>query len=262
MGRGRSGLAGGGGGKAAASPKANTPSGISYDQFMKMSDAQKMQTINNILADPNIKVPAYLDNSDTSKFMWAMGMNNKPNVVSDDQLSKMPGKDLYRTVYDTQNPPPSGTDILDQIRTGDFTQMSGSGGSAHGRALYFARDDFAGSASYGVRGNNPVMARAKINSNANIVKESDLRRRMVADGFSTNSSSSYNDDIALYALSHGIDGWYSGTYTMMVNRGALTISNKTKRAGAYQKTAAGRIKTKNRKPVLNIWTTWDQAADL
>ena len=229
---------------------------------MKMSDAQKMQTINNILADPNIKVPAYLDGSDTSKFMWAMGMNNKPNVVSDDQLSRMPGKDLYRTVYDTPNPPPSGTDILDQIRNGDFTQMSGSGGSAHGRAIYFARDDFGGSASYGARGDNPVMMRARINSNANIVKESDLRRRMVADGFSTNSSSSYRDDIALYALSHGIDGWYSGTYTMMVNRGALTISNKTKRAGRYQRTATGRIRKRNGKPVLNPWGSWDTADDL
>ena len=259
MGRGSSGLgkkSGGGGAPA----KVNTPSGIDYNQFMAMSEAQRWSTMDSIIMNPNIVVPGHLDDSDTTKVIYALGMDNKPTVVSDDALDRMAGKDLYRTVYDTPNPPPSGSDILDQVRTGDYTQMSGSGGSAHGRAIYFARDDFSESARYGTRGNNPVMMRAKINPNAKIVSESELNQQMRQKGFSSKASS-IRDDIALYAISQGIDGWYSGNYTMMVNRGALTASSKTKHAGTYRTTATGRVSKRNGKPVLNPWGTWDSAPD-
>ena len=137
MGRGRSGAGkSGGGGGNASTPKAKTPSGVDYNSFMKMSDSQKYSTIDNILNDKNIQVPNYLDGSDTSKVMYALGMTNKPQVVSDSQLDSMPGKDLYRTVYEEGSmPPPSSADILDQIRTGDLTRLSGSGGSVHGRRV-------------------------------------------------------------------------------------------------------------------------------
>ena len=79
MGRGSSGLKSSG----VASQKANTPSGVSYSQFMQMSDDQKYQTIDTILNDSNIQVPSYLDSSRTSKVVYALGMDNKPTVVSD-----------------------------------------------------------------------------------------------------------------------------------------------------------------------------------
>ena len=246
MGRGRSGLGGGGGG---GNVRPSTPAGIDYQQFMAMSEQERFQTIDDIITNPNIQVPAYLDGSDTSKVMYALGMNNKPTVVSDDQFDKLPGKDLYRTVYDSPNPPPYSADILDQIRTGDYTQLSGSGGSAHGRALYFARDDFSESAYYGMRGSNAKVMRAKINPNAKIVSERTLRSQMAAKGFSSKTRSAA-DDYALYALSQGIDGWHSGNYTMMVNRGVLTASSKNKS-----------IRPADKKSVRAVATSWATADD-
>lgn len=229
MGRGSSGSGGGGG--AQGSP-ANTPSGVSYDDFMKMPESQRIATMENIISNPAIQVPNYLDNSDTSKVLYALGMNNKPTVVSDAQLDAMQGRELFRTVYESSSmPPPSSDAILDQIRNGDYTQMSGSGGSAHGRALYFATD-FYGSAVYGHGKKNALISRSKINSNAKIVSQSTLTAQMQQKGFHVNGTL-HTDQRALYAISQGIDGWYSSSYTMIINRGALTMSstNKSIRSG-------------------------------
>lgn len=248
MGRGSSGLRGGGGGGGA---KANTPSGIDYQQFMAMSDDQKFQTAQNIINDPNIVVPDYLDKSDTSKVIYALGMDNKPTVVSESQFDNVAGREIYRTVYEKGSmPPPTSADVLDQVRNGDYTQMSGSGGSAHGRALYFATD-FTDSTDYGSGERNAMVTRAKINSGANIVKESTIRTMMQNDkNYSNRSSWIDKDSIAIYALSNGIDGWYSGTYTMMVNRGALTISDQNRRIGKRNTSAA----------VRNTAASWNEAA--
>lgn len=229
MGRGSSGLNGGGGG-GAAQPKANTPSGVSYQQFMAMSDDQKNQVVQDIINDTNITVPNYLDDSETTKVLYALGMNNKPTVVAESQFNSVPGREIYRTVYETGSmPPPTSADIIDQIRTGDYTQMSGKGGSAHGRAIYFATD-FTDSAYYGTYNRNAMVTRAKINPNANIVSERVIKGMMQNDKhYQHRTSLGDKDGIALYALSHGIDGWYSGTYTMMVNRGVLTFSDQNRR---------------------------------
>lgn len=236
MGRGSSGSSGGGGGGGGA--KVNTPSGITYDQFMQMTDDQKYDTMNAILNDASIQVPDYLDGSDTTKFIYAIGMDSKPDVVTDAQLDSMTGREIFRTVYESGvMPPPSTGDVLDQIKTGDYTQMSGKGGSAHGRALYFATN-FYDSASYGYGERNAQIIRGKLKSTANIRGESSLRNQIVSDTLwqSKRVASSYSsraDNMALYAIAHGIDGWYSGSYTMMVNRGAITFSsqNKTIRSG-------------------------------
>ena len=235
----RGGRRGSGGGNATVPntpAKANTPSGVSYAQFMQMPDSQKYDTINNIINDRNIQVPSYLDNSETSKVLYGLGMNNKPAVVSDAQLDTMQGRELFRTVYERGTmPPPASGDVIDQIRTGDYTQMSGAGGSAHGRAIYFATS-FNDSKSYGTHENNPRIMRAKINPTANVRSQTSLVNQMSNDatwnaskvGSRGNHPYANKDNIALYALSHGVDAWYSGSYTMVVNRGALTASDQTR----------------------------------
>lgn len=223
MGRGSSKAGGGGGGK--------TPSGVTYQQFMQMTDDQKYDTINSILGNQNIQVPNTLDDSDTTKVIYALGMAQKPTVVSDSQLDTLPGKEIYRTVYESGSMPPPTTDaVLDEIRNRDYTHMSGRGGSAHGRTIYFATD-FNDSTTYGVGERNPMVMRAKINPGAKILRESNLTSQMQNDtNFSSRvkNLSSSRDSKALWALSHGIDGWYSGSYTMIVNRGALTASSQNK----------------------------------
>ena len=222
MGRGSS-KAGGGGGK--------TPSGVTYDQFMKMSDDEKYDTIAGILGNQNINVPTYLDSSDTTKVLYALGANQKTTVVSDQQLDSMQGMEIFRTVYEGASmPPPSSDAILDQIRNDDFTCMSDKGGSVHGRALYFATD-YTSSASYGHYEKNAMVMRAKINSNAKILRETNLANQMRNDTSfmgKMNGKLNNSDMKSLWALSHGIDGWYSGNYTMIVNRGALTASSQNK----------------------------------
>ena len=224
MGRGSSGLKGSSKGGGAPS----TPSGVNMAQFQAMTPQQKIQTINNILADTNIQVPPYLDGSDTSKVLWALGMDNKPNVVSDSALDSMQGIEIFRTVYDTSSPPPYAQDIWDQIRTGDYTQLSGKGGSAHGRALYFATN-FGDSAVYGQGEVNPLISRSKINPSAKIMTERKLQSLISSDPLSSSiNARNWADRQALYALHLGLDGWSSGTYTMIINRGILSMSDTNK----------------------------------
>ena len=212
-----------------------TPSGITQQQLLAMPEDQRYDTVMSILNNDNIKVPDYLDDSVTNKLMYALGMNGKPTVVDDATLDSMQGKEIFRTVYESGvMPPPSSGDVLTQIREGDYTQMSGRGGSLHGRAIYFATDYFS-SASYGHYEQNSQVMRAKINSNARIMSESKLQNLVMSDSsfrtrvnLSKFGSSGSDDHVSLWAISHGLDGWYSGNYTMMVNRGALTASSKSK----------------------------------
>ena len=252
MGRGSSKAGGGGGGGGISIPitpqiqpqpqpqptqpaQATTASGVTYDQFMQMNEDQRYQTINNIIADQNIVVPSYLDSSQTSKVIYALGMNNKPTVVSESQLDAMQGREIYRTVYDPNVPKMTTADVLDQVRNGEYTQMSGQYSSAHSRALYFATK-FTDSTVYGHGYHDPMVMRAKINPNANIRSERSLYNQMSSDStWATRTNGkgiNYKDELSLYAIAHGVDGWYSNTYTMLVNRGAITASSQNRRIGA------------------------------
>ncbi len=207
--------------KSSATPS----SGVTYDQFLKMSSDEQVDLIEKIIDDDNIKVPDYLDNSQTSKVMYALGMNNKPEMVSDKELNKLKGRAIYRTVNNSKNI--SAKDIIDQIKTGDYTQLSDV--SAYGRALYFA-NSFTNSASYGYP-NQSVMMRAKIKPNAKIENEGNMWALIAKDKAFKNITKIKNDDkIALYAISKGIDGWYdSGSgYMMIINRGSLVTSPQNK----------------------------------
>jgi len=228
--------AGGNSSSGTAANSATTPSGITYTQFMAMSDSEKFQTMDDIISNPNIQVPDYLDDSVTSKVMYGLGMNGKPRVVSDSELDNIDGTELFRTVYEKGTiPPPSSDGILDQIRNGDYTQMSGSGGSALGRAIYFA-DDFVESALYGDAEKNAMVMRAKVNKNAKIADYDTLQKAMVNDSAFTEyrhkyrmSSSKYKDSVSLYAIAKGYDGWNRRHNYMLLNRSALTVSSQNKR---------------------------------
>ena len=210
--------------------KADTPSGVTYEQFMAMSEDDKNNIILDIVNNPNIVVPDYLDKSATSKVMYALGMNNKPEVVSDSKLDKIKGESLYRTVSDAETI--SAVDILEQIRYGDYTRLSGDYTSLYGRAIYFATD-FKNSAAYGE--STARMARAKLNPNAKIVSDSDLQKMVGKNVFFQNTPGLDDDATSLTALVNGIDGWritphvgIKNDYVMIINRKALTFSSTSK----------------------------------
>ena len=237
MAKGASKIAGGGSKPAG---RVNTPSGVDRDGFMKMSDAEKEQFVSRVLGDPNIQVPAYVDSSMISKVMYSLGMNKKPDVVDDATFDQMKANgdfqfnnDMFRTVYNGANGI-TGLDVAQSNLRGDYTQVSGSGGSAHGKAIYFAggQTGLAESMYYqdGYRGGNVTM-RANVKKSAKIVNESDVENSSFYSRYQ-NAGYSRSEAKALAALSMGADGWrrnYSNYhYTMIINRGALTASSSVK----------------------------------
>ena len=113
--------------------------GVAYSDFKKMSDDEKADVI--VMAQM-VKPPIFLDDSGMQRFAYFTGMNDKPQIVSDSQLDKMSGTSLYRTVNNSYNSITdigyTAKDIHKQIAKGDYTMYSDSGGSAHGKAIYFA----------------------------------------------------------------------------------------------------------------------------
>lgn len=234
MGRGRSKIGAGAPAQSAIKPAvATTPSGITHADLMQMPVGQRYSTLTQIANDPSIKVPSYLDGSKATKVMYALGMSGKPTVVPDAQLDSMQGYEVFRAINDAGTAITAG-EIADQIRTGDYTQLSGKGGSLHGRALYFA-NNYLDASLYG-NGAGTRMIRAKINPSANIVTEDRLSAEMRAAGLNVGATtggyplSTNPDQAALFAISRGYDGWYDpdAGYDMIINRGALTMSASTK----------------------------------
>lgn len=210
-----------------------TPSGVTYQQFMQMSVEEREQTVVDILNNDDIVVPNYLDDSATQKVMFALGMDGKPQLMSDAQLDKLPGDDLYRTV--NGNKYLTAGEIIDQIKTGDYTRLSDSGGSAYGRGIYYA-NELQESLSYGYKSDAAVM-RTKLLSDANIVTYGALHKDMnQTDGkffdkiSKTRKRARSEDEDALFALTRGIDGWFDkgSGYQVVLNRAKIATSKTTK----------------------------------
>ena len=212
--------------------------GVAFDKFQKMTDDEKADVVTDAL---NTAVPAFLDDSGIQRFAYYTGMSDKPTVVSDAAMDSIKGQDLFRTVNDAYNRQTdvgyTSKDIADQISKGSYTMYSDSGGSAHGKAIYFAGNYYESSV-YGSTGKNPKTMRAKITSGkaidegkldtmyTNAVNSGDKLARAC---FRADSGSARN----LYALAKGysvITPSYnkSSGYYMVLNRGALTVSDTYK----------------------------------
>lgn len=206
-------------------------SNLDYATFLQQDEATRFKTIQDIVNATDVKVPSYLDPSVASKVVFALGMTNKPQVVDDDVLDGMKGRELFRGVYNASSKI-TADDIADQIQTGDYTQFSNSGGSLHGRGLYFA-SQYSEASSYANWGSNGTVIRAKVLPTAKIVKATTIDRQISSKNFRPTGVSS-TDRRAVYAISQGISGWYddssSGGYTVMVDRGALAMSSTRKNA--------------------------------
>ena len=137
---------------------------------MKMSEDERAEAIEEALQEP---VPVFLEDSSLQRIAYSLGINEKPQLVTDAQLDKIAGTSLYRTVHDVYDRANDisfkAQEIADQVRAGDFTRYSDNGGSAYGRGLYFA-NSYYGSVVYqqGAASQNIVM-RAKYAPTARIV---------------------------------------------------------------------------------------------
>lgn len=213
--------------------------GVPFSKFENMTDDEKADVVTDALG---AATPLFLDDSGIQRFAYYTGMSDKPQKVSDSQLDKIKGQELFRTVNDAYNPSIdvgyTSRDIAKQISDGDFTMYSDSGGSAFGKAIYFA-DDYQGSSYYGNSRQNPVTMRAKVTGGKSITTNSldtmysnAIRNRdKLALACSNAGGGSAKN---LYALAKGYDvvtpskgSW--ANYYMVLNRRCLTVSDTVKK---------------------------------
>lgn len=211
--------------------------GVAFDKFEQMTDDEKAQVVTDALG---CGVPMFLEDSGLQRFAYYTGMSKKPNVVSDAQLDKMQGTEIYRGVHDAYNRSTdigySSNDIYKQVRDGDFTMFSDSGGSAHGKAIYFG--SYSDARMYAQGGHAPLAMRAKITS-GKVINESTLSRQYSSalkrgDKLALAcSNAGWDSSRNLYALAKGYSAIDSGgTYKMVLRRDCLSISTTTKNPSA------------------------------
>ena len=211
--------------------------GVAFKDFEKMTDDQKADVIDKAL---HTGVPMFLDDSGIQRFAYFTGMSDKPKVVTDAQLDAMSGKELFRTVHDAYDSSKdigyTANDVIKQIAHGDFTMYSDSGGSANGKAIYFA-SSVKSSADY-ASGKNNTMMRAKLTGGKSISYYS--AQSMYSSALSRGdklakacSQADYKSSANLYALAKGYDIVTSSDYCMVLNRRCLTVSDKTMKNVTY-----------------------------
>lgn len=222
----------------------NQPS-ASYDAFRQMTDDQKADVI---MQARNTQVPVFLAQNDLQKVLYGLKLNDKPTLVDDKVLDTMPGKDLYRTINATNDPANrikyTAMDVASQTIKGSVTRVSDTGGSVHGRGIYFA-DDYRGSVAYGNRSNSinqTAVVRAKLSPTAKTISTSAASSgvtREINSGSKLGKALSKvgrQDQTAIWALAKGYDAMVAGNgYHVIINRSALVASKDIKPAGSRWK---------------------------
>lgn len=231
-------VAGGGGADSQAAVQQVQPAqtmSANYNSFVNMTDDEKADVISSMVSQD---VPAHLSDTDYQKFIYNIGLNDKPTLVDDATLNSMSGTEIFRTVnsvYDRKNDISYNADqICKQIQGGRITRTSDNGGSVYGRGLYFA-DSKRDSSLYGnSKGNvkKTAQVRAKLNSNAKIISHSQAQHGVSAEIKSGSklgqalSKCDYASQASIYALSKGYNVITSGHgYYNVLNRQAMTISS-------------------------------------
>ena len=205
-----------------------------YDAFMGMSDDQKADVIESMIAQG---VPSHLADNDFQKMIYNIGLNDKPQLVDDATLDGMNGTELWRTVnnvYDRRNDISYTADqIARQVQAGRVTRVSDNGGSVYGRGIYFA-DNKSDSTMYGnTRGNvqKTAQIRCKLNGNAKVINHSKATQGVSAEIRSGSklgkilAKCDYDSQASIYALAKGYNVITSGHgYYNVLNRNAVTMS--------------------------------------
>lgn len=213
-----------------------TPSGFTLDDVQQMDDKGLHDFLISV---DKTDMPAFLNTHHLQKMVYALGMNQTPEIVSDAQMQQLVSNGataIYRTVNDTSVNGIAFTadDVCDMITDGDVTYL---GNGIHGDGLYFS-DSLSGSKMYGHSGSKTVGA--VFNSKAKMISESALKfkydqfikthpQTRKALGFAKVRSS--HDSMSQFALTQGynvITTRQSGseTYYTVLDRSVLTMSRK------------------------------------
>lgn len=214
-----------------------TPSGLTLSDVQAMDDQQ----LHDFLIDVNkTDIPAFLNDIHLQKMIYALGMNDTPEIVDSatfKQLTSGPGAltPIYRTVNDTNvnGVPFTAQDICDMLTDGDVTYV---GNGIHGDGLYFS-NDLGGSKAYGGRRGSKTLA-AVLNQKAKVISERQLQslydnfvkthpQSRKALGFAKARSS--HDSMSQFALTQGYNvitsNQYGGeVYYTVLDRSVLTMT--------------------------------------
>lgn len=222
----------------AAPAPVTTPSGLTLSNVQAMDDQQ----LHDFLIDVNkTDIPDFLNNIHLQKMVYALGLNDKPEVVDRDTFDELISfggsyTPIYRTVNDTKvnGIPFSAKDVCDMLIDGDTTYI---GNGIHGDGLYFS-NDIAGSKAYGNGSGNSKTVAAVLNSKAKVISERQLKslydnyvkthpKTRKALGYARNYSS--NDSMSQFALTQGYNvitskQYGSEVYYTVLDRSVLTMS--------------------------------------
>lgn len=209
-------------------------------EIQSMTDTEFEKYANSI---KGIDMPVHFDSADTQKFIYAMGLNGKPEVVDQTTFSKMSGTTMYRTVnefYDKSTDVyMSAPQIHNQLMKSAYNRI---GAGTYGDGFYFA-DNFRGSASYGnTKGNvqKTAIISMKLNKNAKVIDYSTLNRMLSKESASVRNAIGGLKDmydqrkggdgaISIYALRKGYNVIHNGSsYYNVIDRSAMTILNQVK----------------------------------
>ena len=226
----------------------NTPPITNFSDFLKMTDDEKADVINQLLAMTRAEaVPNFLDDSITQRLAYNLELDATPDVVDSKTFDSLSGKPYYRTVgdgYDSRTGvyyKPS--EITDQLMHGLVTRYNSGGGTSWGSGIYFS-DTYTDSYYYGnvnssrsrAKGITKEMVRMKFKPTARVATQQTLQRIINGYGNSklgrTISRLSSDDRYTVTALANGYDAidWKtSGGYHTILNRGALVFDQNTKK---------------------------------
>jgi hypothetical protein len=238
----------GGRGSASGLASVSTPSGKTLTDIQAMASANDDKGMHDFLIDvQSTDTPDFLNTHHLQKMVYALGMNDKPEIVSQQEFDDMTvnapfgsGQTiLYRTVNDadlTGGVHMSAKQINDMLLSGDLTYL---GNGVHGDGLYFA-DDKAESQAYGRGGGKSRTIACVLNSKARMVTETNLRKEYDAFvksnpqtrkalGFAKTHSS--HDSMSQFALMKGynviVSKQFRGmNYYTVIDRGVLTTTGK------------------------------------
>ncbi len=223
----------------AASAGATPPLGVTLAQLQGMDDQQLHDFLIKV---QSVDIPAFLSDHHLQRMVYALGMNDKPEIVSQKQFdyeTSFAGGHtaIYRTVNDTSVGGNTFTadDICDMLTDGDLTYH---GAGMYGDGLYFS-DSLSGSKAYGW--NNPRTVGAYLNSKARPISFSKLQKEYDAFvkthpqtrkalGFAKSHGSGHHNSYAQFALIRGYNVIYNARggerYYSVLDRGVLSMTRK------------------------------------
>ena len=190
-----------------------------------------------IMEAKSARVPLYLNgNSDLQRLLYNQNIVGLPEVISDDELDKVNGIEIYRTVNEAVDPNRginlTAPAIAAQMMWGSQTYVASGTMAFHGEGLYFANDR-TDSENYGyTRGDlqKTCVIRAKIKPGTKIISERKLVRecnKEIKNGTALGKALiGATDKRSLYAVSKGYKVIYDDyNYYDVIDRTCLAISD-------------------------------------